>query len=62
MWCIWTGPVLLPASVTTAISLPVVAVLDDTPVAADPLAEWVSVPALRPPEFALFLKHHQFLI
>jgi hypothetical protein len=62
MRCIWTVPVLLPASVTRTIDLPVVALMNDNPVAEDPLLEWVAAPALHSPEFALFLKHHQFLI
>ena len=62
MGCISTVPVLPPESLTSTIEFPVVDLMDCDSVADDSLPEWDAVPALRPAEFELFLRHHQFLI
>jgi hypothetical protein len=62
MGCISTVPALLQESLTGTTEFPVAVQLDCNAVMEVSRPEWVAVPSFRPPEFELFLKHHQFLV
>lgn len=53
---------VLPNLATFPLELPAVALVGYDPAAELPVPERVPAPAVRPPEFALFLAYHQFLI
>jgi len=60
--CIGTAPVLAPnedGSMAPVLAVAAVEVLATTKL---PTLEWALEPVLDPPEFALFLVHHQLLI
>ncbi len=60
--CIGMTPVVMPDSSTIALELPAFSPVYSNPVAEVAFPKSVSVPLVVPPEFELFVTHHQFLI